>query len=154
MSFIRFIYNIVSRRTVLAVSALFSLTFIAPAYAEEPATGIMGGGFGMILPLILIFVIMYFMIIRPQRKQIANHKAMVDAVRRGDAVVTAGGIVGKVSRVFDDSGEIEVEVAENVKVRVIRSTLSAVRTKGVSAETGAKAPNTEKDKQDSEKAEK
>jgi len=102
-------------------------SFITPAYAAD-GSGLSQGA-GMIVPLVLIFVIMYFLIIRPQRRQLAQHKAMVNAVRRGDTVITAGGLVGKVNKVFDDNGEIEVELADNVRVRVIRSTLSAVRSR-------------------------
>jgi len=86
------------------------------------------GAAGQFLPLILIFAIMYFLLIRPQQKKVKEHAAMVEAVRRGDQVVTQGGIVGKVSKVKED-GEIEVEIAEGVKVRVIRSTLSQVINK-------------------------
>lgn len=102
-------------------------SFISPAYAA--AGGGFSEGISMFIPLILIFIIMYFLIIRPQRAQLAKHKAMVNAVRRGDTVITAGGLIGKVSKVFDDSGEIEVEIAEGVRVRLVRSTLSAVRSK-------------------------
>ncbi|KAA6205921.1 MAG: preprotein translocase subunit YajC [Candidatus Tokpelaia sp.] len=109
------------------------MSFIAPAYAA--AGGGLPEGVGMFIPLVLIFVIMYFLIIRPQRAQMAKHKAMVNAVRRGDIVVTSGGIVGKVSKVYDDNGEIDVEIAENVRVRIIRGTLSAVRSKGETAES-------------------
>ena len=80
------------------------------------------------LPLILIFGIMYFLLIRPQQKKLKDHQAMVAALRRGDQVVTQGGIIGKVSKVKDD-GEIELEIAENVKVRVVRSTIATVLSK-------------------------
>lgn len=80
------------------------------------------------LPLILIFAIMYFLLIRPQQKKVKTHQAMVAAVRRGDQVVTQGGLIGKVSKVKDDN-EIEVELAEGVKVRVVKSTLSQVVNK-------------------------
>lgn len=83
-----------------------------------------------IFPFILIFAIIYFLIIRPQQKRAADHRKMVESVRRGDIVVTSGGIVGKVTKVQEDSGEISVEIAEGVKVKVIRSTLSEVRSKG------------------------
>ncbi|PJE27057.1 protein translocase subunit yajC [Pseudooceanicola antarcticus] len=85
------------------------------------------------LPLILIFAIMYFLLIRPQQKKMKEHKAMVEGVRRGDQVITQGGIIGKVSKVKED-GEIEVEIAEGVKVRVIRSTLAQVVSKTEPAE--------------------
>jgi preprotein translocase subunit YajC len=84
--------------------------------------------FAQFVPLILIFVIMYFLLIRPQQKKLKEHKAMVDALRKGDQVVTQGGLIGKVARVKDDN-EIEVELAEGVKVRVVRSTVAQVLSK-------------------------
>ena len=80
------------------------------------------------VPLILIFAIMYFLLIRPQQKKVKEHQAMVDAVRRGDQVVTQGGLIGKVTKVKEDN-ELEVEVADGVKVRVVQSTLADVRSK-------------------------
>ena len=80
------------------------------------------------MPLILIFGIMYFILIRPQQKKLKDHRSMVEALRRGDMIVTAGGLVGKVVKVKDD-GEVEVEIADGVKVRVIRSTISQVLSK-------------------------
>lgn len=84
--------------------------------------------FGQFIPLILIFGIMYFLLIRPQQKKMKEHQAMVAAVRRGDQVVTQGGLIGKVAKVKDDN-EIEVELAEGVKVRVVKSTLAQVLNK-------------------------
>ncbi|WP_294230429.1 preprotein translocase subunit YajC [uncultured Shimia sp.] len=83
---------------------------------------------GQFLPLILIFAIMYFLLIRPQQKKVKEHQAMVTAVRRGDQVVTQGGLIGKVSKVKDDN-EVEVELAEGVKVRVVKSTIAQVTSK-------------------------
>ena len=82
-----------------------------------------------IVPLILLFAIFYFFIIRPQQQRVKAHQAMVAAVKRGDTVVTAGGLIGKVSKVKDD-GEVLVEIADNVQVRVLKSTLTEVRSKG------------------------
>ncbi|MDA7949006.1 MAG: preprotein translocase subunit YajC [Hyphomicrobiaceae bacterium] len=98
---------------------------ITPAYAQ----GAPGGGdfFIQILPFLLIFVIMYFMLIRPQQRRVKEHREMVAALRRGDTVVTAGGLVGKVTKV--DEAEVEVQVAKDVKVKVVRSTISDVRNK-------------------------
>ncbi len=79
-------------------------------------------------PLALLFAIFYFLLIRPQQQRQKQHQAMVNAVRRGDSVVTAGGLVGRVSKV-KDNGEVMVEVAENVQVRVVKSTLSDVRVR-------------------------
>lgn len=84
--------------------------------------------FAQFVPLILIFAIMYFLLIRPQQKKVKEHQAMVAALRRGDQVVTQGGIVGKVVKVKED-GEIEVEIAEGVKVRVIQHTIQTVLSK-------------------------
>jgi preprotein translocase subunit YajC len=82
-----------------------------------------------LIPLILLFGIFYFLIIRPQQQRMKAHQAMVAAVKRGDTVVTAGGLIGKVSKVKDD-GEVLIEIAENVQVRVLKNTLTEVRSKG------------------------
>ena len=87
-----------------------------------------GGAIAQFLPLILIFAIMYFLLIRPQQKKVKEHQAMIEAVRRGDQVITQGGIVGKITKVKDD-GEVEVEIADGVKVRIIKSTLAQVLSK-------------------------
>jgi len=100
--------------------------FATPAYAQAAGGG--AAAFGSFIPLILIFAIMYFLLIRPQQKKVKEHQAMVEAVRRGDQVVTAGGLIGKVVKVKDDA-EIEVELAQGVKVRVVKSTLSQVLSK-------------------------
>ncbi len=84
--------------------------------------------FGQFIPLILIFAIMYFLLIRPQQKKMKEHQAMVDALSRGDQVVTQGGLIGKVSKVKEDN-ELEVEIADGVKVRVVRSTITQVLNK-------------------------
>ena len=92
-----------------------------------------GGAIAQILPFILIFVIMYFLLIRPQQKKLKQHQQMVNAVRRGDQVVTQGGIIGKVSKV-KDGDEVEVELNEGVKVRVVKSTIAQVLNKTEPAE--------------------
>ncbi len=81
------------------------------------------------LTMAIIFAIFYFLLIRPQNERLKKHREMVEAVRRGDTVVTAGGLVGKVSKVMDER-EVLVEIAENVKVRVLKQTLSDVTAKG------------------------
>jgi len=86
-------------------------------------------GFSAFIPLILIFVVFYFLLIRPQQKKMKQHKAMLDAVRRGDRIVTNGGIVGLVTRVMADERELTVEIAEGVRVRVMRDMVSNVLTK-------------------------
>lgn len=83
---------------------------------------------GQFIPLILIFAIMYFLLIRPQQKKVKEHAAMVEALRRGDQIVTQGGLIGKVSKVKEDN-EVEVELAEGVKVRVVKSTIAQVLNK-------------------------
>lgn len=84
--------------------------------------------FAQFVPLILIFLIMYFLLIRPQQKKVKEHQAMVAALRRGDQVITQGGMVGKVVKVKDD-GELELEIADGVKVRVIQNTIASVVSK-------------------------
>lgn len=88
--------------------------------------------FGQVVPLILILVIMYFFLIRPQQKKVKDHAAMVAALRRGDEVVTQGGLIGKITKVKDDT-EVEVEIAKDVKIRVLRPTIAQVRSKTVPA---------------------
>jgi preprotein translocase subunit YajC len=78
-------------------------------------------GIGQFIPLILIFVIFYFFLIRPQQKKVKEHKAMVEGLKRGDKVITTGGITGTVERILDND-KIEVQIAENVKVEVIKTT--------------------------------
>lgn len=85
-------------------------------------------GIGQFIPLILIFAIMYFLLIRPQQKKLKEHQAMVAALRRGDQIITQGGVLGKVTKVKDD-GEVEVEIAKGVTVRVVRSTIATVVNK-------------------------
>lgn len=104
---------------------------VTPAYAQAAAGGAAGGLFNFV-PIILIFVIMYFLMIRPQQKKLKEHRAMIDALRRGDQVVTSGGMIGKVVKVGD--AEIEVELAPNVKVRVVRNTVAQVLSKTEPAE--------------------
>ena len=84
--------------------------------------------FAQFIPLILIFAIMYFLLIRPQQKKVKEHAAMVSALRRGDQIVTQGGLIGKVVKVKDDN-EVEVELSEGVKVRVVQSTIAQVLSK-------------------------
>lgn len=101
---------------------------ITPAYAAAPAGG--GGDFFLqLMPILLMIVIFYFLLFRPQQQRIKAHREMVANIRRGDTVVTSGGIVGKVARVRDDSNEIEVEIAENTRIRVVRGTIAEVRSK-------------------------
>jgi preprotein translocase subunit YajC len=102
--------------------------FSSPAYAQAagaPASSGFLTSFGPLIPMIIIIGIMYMLIIRPQQTKVKQHAAMIDAVKKGDTVVTGGGVVGKVVKV--DADEIEVDIAANVRVRVVKSTLTSVR---------------------------
>jgi preprotein translocase subunit YajC len=115
---------------------------ISTAYAQTAGAG-GGDAMGMIqtvIPLVLIFVVFYFLIIRPQQKKVKDHKAMIDALRRGDRVVTTGGIIGTVTKVTGDR-EIAVEIADGVRVRVLRSMIAEVmaRTEPGDGDKGEKA---------------
>ena len=85
-------------------------------------------GTGQVLPLIIIFFIFYFFLIRPQQKRVKDHKAMVAAIKRGDEIITSGGIIGTVDRVMEDD-RIEVTISENTKVQIIRSTITSLLKK-------------------------
>ena len=102
--------------------------FVSPAYAQTPS--LLGGeGMSFLVPMVLVFVIMYFLILRPQQKRVKQHAEMVKNVRKGDTVITSGGLVGKVTKVVDDD-QIEVELTEGVRVRQMRSMVTDVRAKG------------------------
>ncbi len=103
---------------------------ITPAYAQD-ASGILGslgnlGNLGQFLPLILIFGVFYFLLIRPQQQRQKEAKAMLAAIKRGDRVVTGGGILGVVHKVKEGSNEVEVEIAPSLRVTVLRETITAV----------------------------
>jgi len=103
--------------------------FVTPAFAQGSSPF---GGDNMLiqlLPFVLIFVIMYFLILRPQQKKTKDHQELVKNLRRGDTVITSGGLVGKVTKVVDEE-QIEVEIADGVRVRQVRSMVSGVRAKG------------------------
>ena len=101
---------------------------ITPALAQSGSLG--GGGFGGLMPIVLVMVIFYFLLIRPQQKRAKQHKEMLASVTRGDKIVTNGGIEGKVIKAADDSDTIEVEIAKDVKVNVVRTMIADVRDKG------------------------
>ena len=103
--------------------------FITPAFAQAAAGSDTNSFLMQMLPFALLFVIMYFLVLRPQQQRVKQHAAMVKALRRGDTVVTNGGLVGKVTKVVDDD-QIEIEVSDGVKVRQMRSMVSDVRAKG------------------------
>jgi len=106
---------------------------ITPAFAQGSLFGGGAGGDGgmlmSLLPFVLIFIIMYFLILRPQQKRVKQHQEMVKNVRRGDTVITNGGLVGKVTKVIDDD-QIEIEIADDVRIRQMRQMVADVRAKG------------------------
>ncbi len=100
--------------------------FVSPAFAQFGGNG--DAGIGALLPLVLIFVVFYFLLIRPQQKKQKQHKVMLGAIRRGDRVVTGGGIVGTVTKVIDND-ELAVQITDGVKVRVRRALVASVISK-------------------------
>lgn len=102
---------------------------ISPAFAQGSPLGGDASLMTQLLPFVLIFVIMYFLILRPQQKRVKVHQEMVKNVRRGDTVVTSGGVIGKVTKVIDDD-QIEVEIADGVRIRQVKTMVSDVRAKG------------------------
>ena len=98
---------------------------ISPAYAQSASGG--GAIFEMLFPLIMVFAIIYFMILRPQARRQKEHTAMIEAVRRNDTIITQGGLIGKVAKVGDD--ELEVDFGENTRVKVVKSMIISVRGK-------------------------
>ena len=109
--------------------------FESPAFAQATTGGTAAGGaagiFNMVFPLVLIFVIFYFLLIRPQQRRMKQHQSMLGAVKPRDMAVTTGGLIGKVTKV--DESEIELEIAQGVRVRVVKSMLSDVRPHGAKA---------------------
>lgn len=103
------------------------------AYAQA-APGALDMLNSLLVPTMLIIGIMYFLMIRPQQKRLKEHRDMVASIRRGDTIVTSGGIIGKVAKVEDQ--ELQVEIADGVKIRLLRSTISEVRGKGEAAPSG------------------
>ena len=112
--------------------------WITPAYAQVAGGGDSSGMWMSLLPFALIFVIMYFLILRPQQKKVRDHADLVKNIRRGDTVVTTGGLVGKVTKVVDDD-QIEFEISDGVRVRQMRQMISGVRAKGEPAKERAEA---------------
>jgi preprotein translocase subunit YajC len=112
--------------------------FISPAYAQAGGPGVFDD-LGVFIPLILIFVVFYFLLIRPQQKKVKQHREMVAALRRNDRIVTAGGLIGTIAKVVDEN-ELLVELANGVRVRVVRSTVAEVLSKSqpVTSETKGK----------------
>ena len=103
--------------------------FITPAYAQ--ASGVGSDPFtGLLVPMLVMILIFYFLVIRPQQQRSKQHREMVNQVRRGDTVITSGGFIGKVTKASDTSDEVEVELSDTMRVRVLKSTLMDVRGKG------------------------
>lgn len=102
--------------------------FITPAFAQTAAGG-STDFLVQLMPIVLMFIIFYFLLFRPQQQRMKQHRELLANVRRGDTVVTSGGIVGKITKVIDDR-EIEVEIASDTRVRVVRHMISEVRAKG------------------------
>jgi preprotein translocase subunit YajC len=104
--------------------------FSSPAFAQTAGASSQSGAamFIQFFPLLMIFVIFYVLMIRPQQKRMKDHRATIDAVKKGDTVVTGGGLIGKITRV--DEGEVEIELAPNMRVKALKSTLSEVRPVG------------------------
>ena len=105
------------------------MNFVTPAFAQAAGAGSGSEVLMQIAPFGIILVIMYFMILRPQQKRQKAHQEMIKNVRRGDTVITSGGLVGKITKTVDDS-EVEVEIAPNVRVRLLRPMITDVRSKG------------------------
>jgi preprotein translocase subunit YajC len=118
------------------------MTGFAYAQAAQDTFGMLNS---LIIPTMLIIGIMYFLMIRPQQKRLKEHQAMVAGIRRGDTIVTSGGIIGKVAKVEDQ--ELQVEFAEGVKIKILRSSISEVRGKGEGATASPKAKDKDKDKE-------
>jgi len=113
--------------------------FSSAAFAQDGAMAAQPSMFETFLPLVLIVVVFWFLMLRPQNKKMKEHREMVKNVSRGDMVQTAGGLLGKVTKVKDEqSNEIEVEIADGVRVRVIKSTLAEVRSKNEPVKTDSK----------------
>jgi preprotein translocase subunit YajC len=102
---------------------------ISPAFAQGAGGDLLSSPMTQLLPFVLIFVIMYFLILRPQQRRVKQHAEMVKNLRRGDTVISSGGLVGRVTKLVDDD-QVEVEIADGVRVRQMRQMVSEVRAKG------------------------
>ena len=112
--------------------------FITPAFAQDALGGAPAGGLLLqMAPLLLIIVVVYFLMVRPQQKRVKEHREMVTSLRRGDVVVTTGGLVAKVTKIIDDV-EVQVELAEGVRVRLVRQMISDVRSRAEPVKDGGK----------------
>lgn len=121
--------------------------WISPAFAQAAATPSAGAGdfFVQLVPLFLIIGIMYFLVLRPQQQRVKAHQALVAAVKRGDIVVTGGGIIGKVIKVLEND-EVLVEIAEDVRIKIVKGTIADVRSKTEPTAVSDKSKNDDDDK--------
>lgn len=120
--------------------------FISPAYAQAaPGPGGAGDIFLQLMPFVLIIAVMYFLVIRPQQQRMKAHQQLVAAIKRGDVVVTSGGIIGKVVKVLEND-EVMVEIAEDVRIKVIKSTIADVRSKTEPVAADSKSKGDDEDK--------
>ena len=121
--------------------------WISPAFAQAAATPSAGAGdfFVQLVPLFLIIGIMYFLVLRPQQQRVKAHQALVAAVKRGDVVVTGGGIIGKVIKVLEND-EVLVEIAEDVRIKIVKGTIADVRSKTEPTAVSDKSKNDDDDK--------
>ena len=127
---------------------------ISTAYAQAPGSGLMDQtALIQFLPLVLIFVVFYFLLIRPQQQKQKDHRKVLDALRRGDRVVTGGGIIGSVNKVVNND-EVEIDIATGVRVRVLRSTIASVVAKPdpAAAREAARDRDTSKEKEPARRA--
>jgi len=109
-----------TRYSSIIASVAAAMAIISPAYAEaSPLTG--AGGFGSLIPLVLIMVIFYFLLIRPQQKKLKEHRSLVDELKKGDKIITGGGLYAKVIDVKDDT--LKVEIADGIRIKVKRDTI-------------------------------
>jgi preprotein translocase subunit YajC len=126
---------------------MFDITdiFVGTAHAQA-AGATAGGGLGSLMPLIIIFGIFYFLLIRPQQKKLKEHQQMVESAKRNDKIVTAGGIVGTIAKVNSDNETVEVKITTGVEVTVMKSTIANVLTKSSSVEEKSEKKPTKKKK--------
>lgn len=126
------------------ISSLFvSDAFAQTADAVDPS-GVAGNGFRGMIPLLVIFAVFYFLILRPQQKKIKQHQNMVKALKRGDKIVTGGGIIGTVTKVDEDAGILDVDIASGVIVKVVRSTVSDTQVRAITADEKESEKKTDK----------
>ncbi|HCE59263.1 MAG TPA: preprotein translocase subunit YajC [Wolbachia sp.] len=127
--------------------------FISEAFAagSTSSTSSIGSSFVSFVPLVLLFLVFYFLIIRPQQKRLKEHKRIIDLIKRGDSVVTSGGIIGEVNKVDETNGQFIVEIAPKVEIKVLKSAISEVLTQKTVAQTPEKSKVESSNKKNKEK---